>query len=99
MTSGGQTPYPISTIFYRLLEGTIGDVYIKDEVPAPKIVDGRVMTDRHTDRHIDRHDQLHDSCPSLMGNYNKKNKQVRRPHIVAQESLYLFRLHLWITLL
>ena len=51
MTSGGQTPYPISTIFNRLLEGTIGDVYIKDEVPASKVVDGRVVTDRHTHRH------------------------------------------------
>ena len=54
MTSRGQTARPISTIFNRLLEGTINDIKPKNEVTASKIVEARVLTDRHTDRHTDR---------------------------------------------
>ena len=82
MTSRGQTPYPISTIFYRLPEGAIAYMVNENEDPALKNVGPRLFTDRQThtqthtqtdtqtDRHTDRHDQFYDSCPSKMGNYN-----------------------------
>ena len=54
------------------------DMQAENEIPASKIVDGRVPTDKQTDTHTDtqthtqtyRQNQKHDSCPSLMGNYN-----------------------------
>ena len=53
----GQTPHPISTIFNRLLEGTIPDMLTKNEDAALKTVDCRMVTDRHTHTHrqTDRH--------------------------------------------
>ena len=49
LTSRGQSPHPNSTIFNRLLEGTIVDIYPKNGVFASKTVDARVLTDRQTD--------------------------------------------------
>ena len=57
MTSRGQTPHPISTIFNRLLEGAVVDIYTKNQVAASKIVNGRVLTDRQTDTHTHTHRQ------------------------------------------
>ena len=55
LTSGGQTPYPISTIFNRLPEGTIDDTMVENEEAALKTVGAGLHTDRHTDRQTDRH--------------------------------------------
>ena len=57
MTSRGQTPHQISTIFNRLLERAIVDIYSKNEVAASKIVNGRVLTDRHANTQT--HTQTH----------------------------------------
>ena len=59
LTSRGQTPYPISTMFNRLPEGTIGNIYTENEEAALKTVGAGLRTDRqthgHTDRQTDRH--------------------------------------------
>ena len=71
LTSGGQTPSPISTIFNRFPEGTMSNIYTQYEVPTSKIVGSSLFTDIHTDRqtdrHTHRHDRKHDSCPSSDG--------------------------------
>ena len=38
LTSGGQTPHPISTIFYRLPQGTIANMLTENKDPASKTV-------------------------------------------------------------
>ena len=53
LTSRGQTPYPISTIFNRLPEGTIDNIYTENEEAALKTVGAGPRTDRHTDRYTD----------------------------------------------
>ena len=70
-------------------------MYPENEVPASKTVDSRVPTDRQThrqthththrqtDRQTHRQDRKHDSCPSQMGNYNKK-PILLRPQIKEQ---------------
>ena len=55
LTSRGQTPYPISTIFNRLPEGTIDNIYTENEEAALKTVGAGLRTDRQTDTHTDRH--------------------------------------------
>ena len=55
MTSGGQTLYPISTIFNRLPEGTIGNIKTENDEAASKIVGAGLSTDRQTDTHTDTH--------------------------------------------
>ena len=69
LTSRGQTPCPISTIFNRLPEGTIGNIVTENEEAALKNVGARQRTDLHTHTHTQthRHDQFHDSCPSPDG--------------------------------
>ena len=75
LTSGVQTPHPISTIFNRLPQGAIASTVTENEDPALKTVGPSVFTDRQTHRHTDtqtdtqtdRHDQFHDSCPSPDG--------------------------------
>ena len=61
LTSRGQTPHPILTIFKKLLEGIICDMWPKDEVPASNTLDARVLIVTNTDKC----DPLHDSCSSL----------------------------------
>ena len=58
MTSRGQTPYPISTIFNRLPEGTIGDMLTMNEDAALKTVDAGLLTDRHTDKQTNRYTDM-----------------------------------------
>ena len=66
MTPGGQTPYPILTIFYRFPEGTIANMVMANEDPTLKNVGARLFTDRHTDtqtqthRHSDRQTDMTD---------------------------------------
>ena len=79
LTSRGQTPFPISTIFNRLPEGTIGNIRMANEEAASKTVGAGLSTDRQTDRHTHRqtdrqtdtqthrHDRFYDSCPSSDG--------------------------------
>ena len=52
LTSRGQTPHPISTIFDRLRERTIDHMLTENEDAALKTVDARLLTDRQTDTHI-----------------------------------------------
>ena len=59
LTSGGQTPHPILTIFYKLPEGTLANMLAENKDPALKTVGARqtdryIHTDRHTDRKTDR---------------------------------------------
>ena len=54
MTSRGQTPYPISTIFNRLSEGTIDYMMTGNEEAALKTVGAGLLTDRKTDRQTHR---------------------------------------------
>ena len=78
LTSGGQTPHPISIIFNRLRERTVGTIVTENEEAVLKTVGAGLRTDRHThtqthrhtDRHTHRHDRFYYSCPSEMGNYN-----------------------------
>ena len=98
MTSRGQTPYPISTIFNRLPQGTIANMLTENEDPTSKTVGPSVFTDRYTDTHthththtqIDRHDQLYDSRPSKMGNYNK-GKVLREHKLPPKEMRFPIR--------
>ena len=62
--TGGHTPYLISTIFYRFLEGAIANIVIHNEYPALKNVhvSARLFTDRHTDTQIQRQTDRHDQC-------------------------------------
>ena len=55
MTSRGQTPYSISTIFNRLREITIDDMLTENEDAALKTVGAGLLIDRQTDRRTDRH--------------------------------------------
>ena len=72
LTSRGQSPYSISTIFNMLPEGIIDNVWTEDEEAAFKTVGAGPRTDRQTHRQTHRHDRFYDSCPSLMGNYKKE---------------------------
>ena len=55
MTSRGQTPYPISTIFNRLPEGPIDNMLMKKVEAASKTVGAGLFTDRHIPTHTDSH--------------------------------------------
>ena len=55
LTSRGQTPFPISTIFNRLPEGTIDDTIMENEEAALKTEGAVLFTDRQTDRQIHTH--------------------------------------------
>ena len=57
LTSQGQTPHSISTIFNRVPEGTTTDMLVENEDAALKIVGCRMVTDRHTHTHT--HTQTH----------------------------------------
>ena len=72
LTSRGQTPHPNSTIFNRLLEGTIGNMQPENKVAASKIVDGRVLTDRQTHKHTDRTNNI---IVAKIGNYKREKKR------------------------
>ena len=78
MTSGGQTPYPISTIFNRLPKGTMDNIYMENEEAASKTVGAGPRTDRQTHRQTDRQTDTHTDMTVFMivahpqmGNYNQ----------------------------
>ena len=58
MTSRGQTPCPISTIFNRLPEGTIDNRMTENVEAASKNVDAGLSTDRQTDTQTDMTDYM-----------------------------------------
>ena len=66
MTSGGQTPYLISTIFNRLPDGTIDKMVTENKEAALKTVGTGPRTDRHT--HTDMTNFMIVAHPQ-MGNY------------------------------
>ena len=54
LTSRDQTPFSISTIFNRLLEGTIDKRMTENEEATSKTVGTGLSTDRQTDTQTDR---------------------------------------------
>ena len=75
MTSRGQTPYPISTIFNRPPEATVDDIKTENEEAASKTVGAGLSTDRHTDRQTDTHTDMTNYmivAHPQMGNYKDR---------------------------
>ena len=74
MTSRGQTPCPISTIFNRLPGGIIDKMQTKFEVPIRKIVGARVFTSKNVHRYTHPHTDMTNNmivAHPQMGNYNE----------------------------